>query len=206
MVQCERVTPALPVGDLPAAVAFYTTRLGFRPGFLWGEPPTFAGVDLGTTRLFFSLGAPKPGCAIYFTVDDADALYVYHCAQGVEVLEPIGDREYGIRDYEVRDLNGYTLGFGHVLHGQGARLEIERVDVPVRLEKRLAALIADLAAHKRMSLASLLEETLLHTLDGVEPHTPADLRAIEALKRQHGIDYDTHASYRFVERGDSEAG
>jgi len=26
------------------------------------------------------------------------------------------------------------------------------------------------------------------------------LRHIEELKRKHGIDYDTHASYRFVER------
>jgi hypothetical protein len=74
------------------------------------------------------------------------------------------------------------------------------VDIPVRLEKRLAALLVDLAARKRMSLSSCLEETLLHTLDGVGPHTKADLRHIEALKRTHGIDYDTHASYRFTER------
>jgi hypothetical protein len=39
-------------------------------------------------------------------------------------------------------------------------------NVPVRLEKRLAALLTDLAAFKR---------------------------------RKHGIDYDSHASYRFVE-------
>jgi hypothetical protein len=49
-------------------------------------------------------------------------------------------------------------------------------------------------------VSSCLEETLLHTLDGVGPHTNADLRYIEALKAKHGIDYDTHASYRFVER------
>jgi hypothetical protein len=80
-----------------------------------------------------------------------------------------------------------------------------RVDVPVRLEKRLAALLHDLAAHKRMSLHSCLEETLLHTLEGVGPHTPGDLRHIEALKRKHGIDYDSHASYRFVETQGGDA-
>ena len=75
----------------------------------------------------------------------------------------------------------------------------------MRLEKRLAAALADLAAHKQMSLSSCLEETLLHTFepygDGVaSPHTKSDLRFIQELKQKHGIDYDSHASYRFVER------
>jgi len=33
----------------------------------------------------------------------------------------------------------------------GPQIKIERVDVPVRLEKRLAALLQDLAKHKRMT-------------------------------------------------------
>jgi hypothetical protein len=77
--------------------------------------------------------------------------------------------------------------------------------VSVRLEKRLAALLVDLAAHKRMTLTSCLEEILLHTNeplgDGVaSPHTRSQLRYIQELKKKHGIDYDSHGSYRFVER------
>lgn len=58
-----------------------------------------------------------------------------------------------------------------------------------------------------MSLGSCLEEILLHTNepfgDGVaSPHTEADLRYIQELKKKHGIDYDSHASYRFVEQED----
>lgn len=67
-------------------------------------------------------------------------------------------------------------------------------------EKRLAAQFDDLAAHKRMSVSSCLEEILLHTNEGVGPHTPRQLRDIQALKKKHGIDDDSHASYRFVER------
>ena len=78
-------------------------------------------------------------------------------------------------------------------------IKIERVDVPVRLEKRLAGLLQDLAKHKRMSVSSCLEEKLLHTNEGVEPHTQATVRYISELKKKHGIDYDSHASYRFVE-------
>jgi len=75
----------------------------------------------------------------------------------------------------------------------------------VRLERRLAAVLRDLAARKAMSVGECLEETLLHTFepvgDGVaNPHTAADLRHIQELKREHGVDYDCHASHRFVER------
>ena len=97
-------------------------------------------------------------------------------------------------------MHGYELSFGHRLFNAEPPLEIERVDVPVRLERRLAALLHDLAAHKRMSLSSCLEETLLHTLEGVGPHTKSTLRHIQELRRKHGIDYDSHAGYRFVER------
>ena len=200
-IECENVHPGLAVTDIDAAVKFYTEKLGFKLIFTWGEPPTFAGVNLGGKQIFLQTGTPDPkGCFVYFLVDDADALHEFHVANGVEVAEPPGDRDYGIRDYSVRDLHGYYLTFGHNIFNVGPAIEIERVDVPVRLEKRLAALLQDLAAHKRMSLSSCLEEILLHTNDGVGPHTARTLRYIEELKRKHGIDYDSHGSYRFVEK------
>jgi catechol 2,3-dioxygenase-like lactoylglutathione lyase family enzyme len=200
-VECEKQHPALRVPDVGAAVDFYTSRLGFRLGFTWGEPPEMAGVNLGDVQLFLERGTPRPdGCSVYFVVGNADELYEYQRANGVEVVQAPGDRPYGLRDYRVRDVNGYELGFGHYIYNTGPHLEIERVDIAVRLEKRLAALLRDLAEYKRMTLDSCLEETLLHTLEGVGPHTQADLRQIASLKQKHGIDYDSHASYRFVER------
>lgn len=192
--------------DVPAAVAFYTQRLGFSLGFTWGEPVRFGGVNLGKVQVFLEAAAPpRSATSVFFVVEDVEALYAFHAAQGVEVLVPPGDREYGIRDYTVRDLAGNRLTFGQNIYSVGEPVPIERVDVPVRLEKRLAAVLADLATHKRMSLSSCLEETLLHTFepfgDGVaSPHTQTDLRVIQQLKAKHGIDYDCHASYRFVER------
>lgn len=205
-IACEQLHPGLAVPDVPAAVEFYTGKLGFTAGFTWGEPPTFAGLNLDRVRIFLQQGTATPDASsVYFAVGDADALHAYHSANGVEVVEPPGDREYGLRDYAVRDLYGHTLVFGHPLFNMGPPIEIERVDVPVRLEKRLAALLHDLAAHKRMSVDSLLEEILLHTNeplgDGVaSPHTRGQLAVIQELKKKHGIDYDSHGSYRFVER------
>ena len=205
-IECEQLNPTLSVSDIPAAVDFYTTRLGFSLGFLWGDPPLFAGVLLGQVQLFLKQGAPSPaGCEVNFLVGDVDELYAYHSATGVEIVAPPGDRDYGLRDYSVRDLDGYELGFGQHLYTVGPPVPIERVDVPVRLEKRLAVLLSDLAQYKRMSLSGCLEEILLHTCeplgDGVaSPHTRSQLRHIQLLKRKHGIDYDCHASYRFAER------
>jgi catechol 2,3-dioxygenase-like lactoylglutathione lyase family enzyme len=202
LVECEQIHAGLAVADLPAAIDFYTSRLGFMLSFTWGDPPVFAGVNLGKVQMFLQPGTPDPkGCAVYFIVGDADQLYDFHRANGVEIAQAIGDREYGIRDYVVRDLNGYHLSFGHHLLNAGPPIPIERVDVAVRLEKRLAALLQDLAAHKRMSVSSCLEEMLLHTNEGVGPHTQATLRYIAELKKKHGIDYDSHGSYRFVEGG-----
>jgi catechol 2,3-dioxygenase-like lactoylglutathione lyase family enzyme len=205
-VDCHFHHTVLPVPDVEAAVRFYTEKLGFTLAFKWGDPTTLAGVKLGEAEIFFSEGSPNPaGCWLAFVVGDADDLLAYQQGRGVEVEEEIGDKHYGVRDYAIRDANGYRLSFGQYIYTVGPPVPIERVDFPVRLEKRLAALLEDLAKHKRMTLSSCLEEILLHTSeplgDGVaSPHAGSQLRYIQELKEKHGIDYDCHASYRFVER------
>ncbi|HET9708464.1 MAG TPA: VOC family protein [Gemmatimonadales bacterium] len=205
-VDCDRLHGILVVPDVRRAVEYYTKQLGFQTGFLYGDPPTYAGMNLDQVQIFLEQGTAAPNrTSMYFVVGDADELHAFHRAQGVDIVEPPGDRPYGLRDYGIRDLNGYGLSFGHYIFNTGEPLAIERVDVPLRLEKRLAAALQELATHKRMSLTSCLEETLLHTFeplgDGVaSPHTKSQLRYIQQLKVKHGIDYDSHASYRFVEK------
>lgn len=197
-VECETVHPSLPVPDVRAAAAFYA-KLGFAIAFTSGEPPTIAGANLGRVQIFLEHGKPN-GSSVFFVVEDADALHDRHRAAGVEIAQPLTDQPYGIRDYAIRDPWGHTLTFGHHLHNAGEPISIERVDVPLRLEKRLAALLGDLAKHKRMTPSQVIEEMMLHTNEGVGPHTAATLRHIAELKRRHGIEYDSHASYRWVER------
>jgi len=195
----------LAVPDVRAAIDFYTTRLGFFEAFADGDPPAFAGVNIGHVQIFLEQGTPNPhGSSMYFVVGNADELHAFQRAQGVEVIAAIGDRPYELRDYTVSDLHGNRLTFGHRLWNVGPPIHIERVAVPLRLEKRLAGLLYDLAEHKRMSLSSCVEEILLHTNeplgDGVaSPHTKWTLAFIQELKKKHGIDYDSHGSYRFTE-------
>lgn len=202
VIECDQVHAGLAMKNLARALEFYTSKLGFVTAFTWGDPPSFAGVNLGQAQIFLSQGPPAPSktsANAYFMVDDADLLYQYHRSNGVEIAQEIGDREYGIRDYAVRDLYGYFLVFGHRLHNAGPPLRVKRVELKLRLEKRLAALLKDLARHKRMTLGECLEEMILHTNEGVGPHTRSTLRFIDGLKRKHRIDYDCHASYRFTE-------
>jgi catechol 2,3-dioxygenase-like lactoylglutathione lyase family enzyme len=205
-VECEQHHATLPVSDVVAAIEFYVQRLGFTQDFTYGEPPAFAGMSLDRVQIFLDGGTPSSGGAsVFFMVGDADELHAFHRAGGVTVIVEPGDRDYGIRDYTILDLDGNRLTFGHRLPNREPALPIERVDVPVRLEKRLAAVLTDLANRKRVTVSECLEETLLHTFeplgDGVaSPHTKSELRYIQELKRKHGINYDCHANYRFVER------
>jgi catechol 2,3-dioxygenase-like lactoylglutathione lyase family enzyme len=205
-VECEMLHPTLYVPDIASAVSFYEKKLGFLVAFTLGDPPDMAGVNLGDVQMFLEKGTPAPqGCSVYFVVGNADELFEFHHSNGVDIVRPPEDQPYGLRDYLVRDLNGYQLFFGHRLYSVGEPIEVERVDVPLRLEKRLAAVLIDLAQHKGMSLTSCLEETLLHTFeplgDGVaSPHTKSQIRFIQELKKKHGIDYESHGSYRFVEK------
>ena len=104
--------------------------LGFQQAFTWGEPPTFAGVNLGKVQMFLAKGTPTPSPetgAVYFLVGDADQLCEFHRSNGAEIAQAIDDRPYGIRDYTVHDLYGYHLVFGHHLYNAGPPIKIERV-------------------------------------------------------------------------------
>src|SRR5262245_57683784 len=106
-IDCDRQHPNLTVADVGAAVVFYTEKLGFTLNFTWGEPTQMAGVMLDKVQMFLSRGKPNPeGCSVYFPVGDADELYEFHRAGGVEIVVPIDDRDYAMRDYGLRDPDG----------------------------------------------------------------------------------------------------
>lgn len=204
-VVCDRVHPGLTVSNIDEAIDYYTQKLGFSFDFKWGEPPEMAGVSLGNISMHLFLGTPVADLGkVYFVVENVDALYEFHRSNGVEIFAPPTNKPYELRDYHMHDLYGNILGFGQYIYSKEPALKIERISVPVRLEKRLAALLVDLAEHKGMNIDSTLEETLLHTFEVIgdnvaSPHTKTTLRYIQELKKKHGIDYDVHASYRFVE-------
>ena len=115
-VRCEQHHATLSVGDVQASAEFYATKLGFVVAFTEGDPPTFAGVNLDCVQIFLTKGQPAPlACSVYFVVDDANELCAWHRSNGIEIVEPLRDQPYRLREYAVRDLDGYYLYFGHRL-------------------------------------------------------------------------------------------
>ena len=49
----------------------------------------------------------------YFWVRDADALFAEFTAKGADVVCEPEDQEYGMREFQVRDLDGHLLCFAH---------------------------------------------------------------------------------------------
>jgi hypothetical protein len=81
---------------------------------------------------------------------------------------------------------------------------VERVQTGVRLEKRLLKVLKALAEYHDLSLGDLLEGIVLHAFDGKCPFGEESLRRIADIKRIYGMDLDSTASHRLVERGASE--
>ena len=139
-------------------------------------------------------------------MDDLEGYYQKITELGAEVVYGPEDEPWGCREIHVRDHSGHIFRFGQSIPAWEPKMEIDRVSVTARIEKRLLALMEDLAVHKNMKIGEMLEETVLHSFEkmlegGVaSPHTQKTLAYIQELKEKHEINYDTHASYRFVER------
>ena len=207
---CTEVYPTVSVADLRATVDYYHEQLGFKVQFEWGEPPIHAGVTLGAATLHFNqpsdLESINGRFWLYFVVEDVDDLYSIYQRRDVELLDEPIDREWGMREFNVRDINGISLRFAHASLRFGDPIQVERKSIDARIETRLAGLLEDLAKHKGMSVGEALEETLLHSFESAKigesvasPHSVKTMSIIDELKKKHGIDYGTHDAYRFKE-------
>ena len=89
----------------------------------------------------------------------------------------------------------------------GRVVPVERVQLGVRMDKRMVKVLKGLAEFNGVSLGELLEKIVLHSFDPVvgqegeacaSPHSIAALAAITDLKRIYGMDYEVHATRRFA--------
>jgi catechol 2,3-dioxygenase-like lactoylglutathione lyase family enzyme len=110
------VTPRVPVPDIDTALAFYVDRLGFELAWKWGDPATHAGICRGAVSLdLIVVPATMQGTAMgYVRIDGVDAYHAELRARNVATGD-IGDRPYGLRDFEVIDPSGNRFIFGEPL-------------------------------------------------------------------------------------------
>lgn len=79
------------------------------------------------------------------------------------------------------------------------RLEIERVQTGVRIEKRILKVLKAFAEYHDMTLGDVLEGIVLHAFDGKTPFSAESLERIRELKKFYGLDLDSSASHRLKE-------
>ena len=108
--------PIFPVSDIKQTLAWYEEKLGFKTQFTWEEPVTYAIVRRDEITIHFALHEDlklplKPHTSLYVFVYDIDALFKELKEKGVTQGE-IFNADYGMRDFDITDLNGYRITFG----------------------------------------------------------------------------------------------
>ena len=83
---------------------------------------------------------------------------------------------------------------------QTEKVPVERVQLGVRMEKRMVKVLKAVAEHQDMTLGELLEDMVLHEFEGACAFLPKTLEVIKGFKQLYGMDYDVHTNYRFVEK------
>jgi [ribosomal protein S5]-alanine N-acetyltransferase len=121
-VEAFSLVPVLPVADVLGSVAFYRDKLDFSIAFLYGDPPSYAGVWLGSwsfagAHIHFAQSpatpTPPPGFALYVNVRDGiDDLCALYRSRGIAIVEEPDTKPWGQREFVAADCNGYLLRFG----------------------------------------------------------------------------------------------
>ena len=124
--QLLRSAPYFPVADLEQSAAHYERVFGFHRDYVGGTPPEFAILSRDGLSIMLRLVAgPQPISPneqqggtwdVFFWVRDAEALHAELKANGADVAYgPVVQETYQMKEFAVRDREGYVLGFGQAL-------------------------------------------------------------------------------------------
>ncbi|HYK15192.1 MAG TPA: VOC family protein [Burkholderiales bacterium] len=104
------------VQDVLRSVEHYRDVLGFHTEFTYGEPTFYAGVERDDLVIHLQAASEtkrQPGQgALYVFVTDVDALYQELKSRGARTLNEPKDYAYGMRDFNINDIDGNQLCFG----------------------------------------------------------------------------------------------
>lgn len=78
---------------------------------------------------------------------------------------------------------------------------IERVQLGVKMEKRMVKVLKALAEAQDLTLGELLEDIVLHALEGVSTFGTTEAEDIKALKKVYCMNYSTHDNQKFPREG-----
>jgi len=104
------------VQDVLRSVENYRDVLGFHTKFTYGKPTFYAGIERDDLVIHLQVASEtkrQPGHgAVYVFVTDVDALYQELQSRGARTLNEPKDYPYGMRDFNINDIDGNQLCFG----------------------------------------------------------------------------------------------
>lgn len=117
-----RGAPYFLVPDVSTAGAYYQEILGFQREYAAGDPPEFAIYSRNGSAVMFRRAA-DPGLIcpnekqggtwdVFYWVEDLDLLYTELKGRGATFAYLPVVQPYEMKEFAVRDPNGYVLGFG----------------------------------------------------------------------------------------------
>jgi len=111
-----RAATVFVVQDVLRSVEHYCDILGFHTQFTYGEPTFYAGVERDDLVIHLQAASEtkrQPGHgAVYVFVTDVDALYQELKSRGARTLNEPKNYPYGMRDFDIDDIDGNHLCFG----------------------------------------------------------------------------------------------
>ncbi|HVI08236.1 MAG TPA: VOC family protein [Candidatus Binatia bacterium] len=117
----RQIAPVFFTLDIPATLAYYESKLGFKCLGTWQAPPVYAIIARDQQAIHFRCAAPPTGnpdkysdelLDAYLFTEDADALYAEYAARGVEFTRHLSNMPWGSREFVVKDCDGRLLAFG----------------------------------------------------------------------------------------------
>jgi len=104
------------VSDLPKSIKHYRDALGFKVTFEYGIPTSYACLCRDEVALHLLAARetkrlPGNGGICVF-VNDVDKVHAELNTRGANVIKPPQNYDYGMRDFDVVDLDGNQLTFG----------------------------------------------------------------------------------------------
>jgi len=104
--------PFLPVKDLKGAITYYTQQLGFSGEWLWED--TDGGCRRDGVSILFNhdpvFAERIQGLEIVVFVANVNEVYEeYRMKPEINIVTPLQDRPWGMRDFTVQEINGYLL-------------------------------------------------------------------------------------------------
>lgn len=117
-------TVILPAKNVSETATFYEEKLGFTIAGIW-EDPAYGSVRRGDVIIEFGERRKKfAGSGVCFIhVDNADNIYNEWKSNNVEFVGDLADRDYGSRDFRIKDNNGNMLIIGHALKNKKELLQ-----------------------------------------------------------------------------------